>query len=61
MKIKIAGTKTTQYLDGEYEGKIRRIISAQEIPGVYDRLKRYKSRGLDCAAKDRTTYFGSGL
>jgi len=40
MKIKIFGTKETQYLDGEYEKKIGRIISAQEIPGVYEQTAR---------------------
>ena len=40
MKIQIAGTKATQYLDGEYEDATGRIVSAQEIPGVYEQTAR---------------------
>lgn len=42
MKITIRGTKATQYLDGEYEDKNGRIISAQEIPGVYEQTARVR-------------------
>jgi transcription elongation factor SPT5 len=42
MKIKITGTKPTQYLDGEYEGKTGRITGAQEIPGVYEQTARVR-------------------
>jgi len=40
IKIKITGTKQTQYLEGEYEDRTGRITGAQEIPGVYEQTAR---------------------
>jgi transcription elongation factor SPT5 len=42
MKIRIFGTKETQYLDGEYEKQVGQITSAQEIPGVYEQTARVR-------------------
>ena len=42
MKIRIFGTKETQYLEAEYEKKIGQITSAQEIPGVYEQTARVR-------------------
>lgn len=42
VKIVIHGTKETQYLQGDYEGKAGRILAAQENPDAFEQTARVR-------------------
>ena len=42
IKIVVEGTKPSQYLDGDYEGKVGRVVAAQRAPDGHDQTARIK-------------------
>jgi transcription elongation factor SPT5 len=50
VKVVIMGTKATQYLDGDYEGKVGRLVALQENPG-YEQTARIR---LDVNGEERS-------